>query len=88
MNGSTSDTTSFRTGRFARGSTVTVSPETSESAVTHPSPSRPFTRTPQVPHEAWKHECRSASEGSWCSWIQRSASSTVLRSVTGTSNSS
>ncbi len=45
------------------GSTVTV-PETSEMGVTHASRSRPFTRTPQVPHDAWKHECRSPSVGS------------------------
>ena len=43
------------------GSTVTVPPPTSASGVTHASRSRPFTRTPQVPHEAWKHEWRSAS---------------------------
>ena len=58
-----STTTSCSTGRFAIGSTVIV-PEKSESGVTHASRSRPFTRTPHVPHEAWKHEWRSPSDGS------------------------
>ncbi len=39
------------------GSTVITGPGPAR-AVTQPSTSRPFTRRPQVPQEAWKQECR------------------------------
>src|SRR5512139_1092022 len=74
---------SARTGMFAIGSTVMSSPRSCTS-VTHIRTSRPFTRTPHVPHEAWRHECRSIRDGSWCSWIHLSPSSRVIRSASGT----
>ena len=51
-----STTRSFSTGKLAMGSTVTRPGSRSARRVTHARPSRPFTRTPQVPHDAWKHE--------------------------------
>ena len=80
-----STTTSASTGMLASGSTVTVSVVT---GVTHARPSRPFTRTPHVPHEAWKQLWRITSERSACTSIQRRPSSTVEASPAGTSNSS
>ena len=57
-----STTRSARTGTFAIGSTVISRPR-SRTGVTHPRTSRSFTRTPHVPHDAWRHECRIASDG-------------------------
>ena len=51
-----STTRSVITGKLAIGSTVTRPGSRSARRVTHARPSRPFTRTPQVPHEAWRHE--------------------------------
>ena len=82
-----STTKSVRIGKFASGSTV-ISAPWSWTEHTHASSSRPSTCMPQVPHEACRHEWRSVSDGSRCSWIQRKASSTVVWGPTGTSNSS
>ena len=76
------------TGKLAIGSTVTRPCSRSARRVTHASPSRPFTRTPQVPHDAWKHECRMASDGSRWTLIHRRASSTVLAGSTSASKMS
>ena len=64
-----STTRSATTGRFAIGSTVTV-PLPGRQRVTQASPSRPLTRIPQVPQEAWKQECRRRAIGSGAARIQ------------------
>ena len=83
-----STTRSAITGKFAMGSTVTRPASRSARRVTQARASRPFTRIPQVPHEACRHEWRIASEGSRWTRIQRRASSTVAADVTSTWNTS
>ena len=69
---------------LASGSTTTSSP--AGTGVTQARPSRPFTRIPHVPHEAWKQEWRNASVASCWRRMATRASRIIACGPTATSN--